>query len=302
MAIEYTSLTEANLPEAHAISNRNLEFDNISLDVFRYKTLGDPDFDPALALLAVSDGKPCGYMMAACRTGGERVNAGVKLFVVDKEFRRQQIASEMLARVEAEAKRRGAENMGIGFTRPNYLTPGLDPRYTEAATFLMRRGYEKCGENFNMDVDLSLSDWSTAELEEKLAKQGVVCRRLRADEKPRLCDAMDAEGFSKGWQYQVMHAAEQDPIAVFIAEKEDRILAFASYDSVRPRWFGPMGTSQTLRGGGIGTVTFLKCLQDMKAVGYDICEIGCVGPLYFYSKIANARVSRIFWGFEKGLG
>lgn len=299
--IDYIPLSEDNLESVHALSNNNLEYDNVPLDLFRFKTLGDPDFDPATALVAMSDGKPCGYMMAVCRKGADSVSAGLKLFAIDREFRSRKIASEMLSRIEAEVKSRGARAIGVGFIRPNYLTPGIDPRYTAAVAFLIRRGYTLGGYNYNMDVDLSASDWLTTELESKLAKDGIICRRLRADERQRLCEWMDADGFSKGWQYQVMHAADQDPIGVFIAEQGEQILGFASYDSVRPRWFGPMGTSEKQRHGGIGSITFLKCLQSMKEVGYDICEIGAVGPLYFYSKVANARVSRIFWGMEKAL-
>lgn len=299
--IEYVSLDEDNLQDVHELSNRNLEYDRVSLDLFRYKTLEDPDFDPAMATVAMVDGKPCGYAMAVCRTTQERVTAGLKLFAVDPAYRGQRIASGMLAAVERAAGARGAESLSVGFIRPNYLTPGIDPRYTEAVAFLLRRGFERMGESFNMDVDLSASDWSTGELEARLAKEDVACRRLRADEKEKLGEWMLRE-FSAGWRYQVLRAAEMDPIAVFIAEKDGEILGFASYDGVRPRWFGPMATSENARCGGIGSVTFLRCLQDMKAVGYDICEIGAVGPLYFYSKIAAAKVSRIFWLMEKRLG
>ncbi|MDO8682051.1 MAG: GNAT family N-acetyltransferase [Armatimonadota bacterium] len=299
--IEYVSLNEYNLEAVNTLSNRNLEFDNVSFDIFRFKTLQDPNFDPAMAIVAMSGGKPCGYMMGVCRDNGDSISAAVKFFAVDKEFRGQKIANEMLKIIKREAEAKGAKSLGVGFIRPNYLTPGIDTRYTAAIGFLIRRGFERRGENFNMDIDLSASDWSSTELEEKLAKDNIICRRLQADEKEKFGEWMIADGFSTGWRYQVMRAAEQDPIAVFIAEKDGQYLAFAGYDGVRPRWFGPMGTSQNLRGGGIGTVTFLKCMQSMKQAGYDICEIGAVGPLYFYSKVANARVSRIFWLFEKAL-
>lgn len=300
--IEYTPLSQLNLEAVHALSNRNLEFDGVSLELFRYKTLEDPDFDPAMALVALADGEPCGYMMGVCRKEGDALSAAVKLMAVDPEFRNRGIASEMLSRIEAAAASQGAETLKAGFARPNYLTPGLDPRYTLAASFLLRRGFVRRGEAFNMDVDLSLSDWSTSAIEEKLSREDITCRRLRPDEKERLREWMAADGFSAGWQYQVMRAADQEPAAVFIAEKSGETIAFACYDGVRPGWFGPMGTTQNLRSGGVGTVTFLKCLQSMKAAGYPVCEICAVGPLYFYSKAAGAKVSRIFWQFEKKLG
>lgn len=299
--VQYVHLNEDNLQPVRELVNRNLEFDKFSPEVFRYKTLGDPDFGPEMTVVAVSEGRPCGCMLGVCRQSGESVHAAIKLMAVDRESRGCGIGTEMLSRIEATAKARGVESMGVGFTRPNYFVPGLDPRYTLAAAFLLRRGYTRRGEGFNMDVDLSASDWSTAAFEEKLARDGYTCRRLRADEKDRLRDYMSADGWSEAWQYQTLHAAEADPVAVFITEKDGRIVAFACYDGVRPGWFGPMGTSESLRGSGIGGVTFLKCLQSMKEVGYAVCEINSVGPLCFYSKVANATVSRIWWQFRKNL-
>ena len=299
---QYVPLTEENLAEVCALSNRNLTFDEVTLDFFRHLTLGDPDYEPAMALVAVVDGKPCGYMMAVCRKNDDNVRATIKLFAVDEEFRGRKIATEMLSRIEAEAKARGAKSLSVGFIPPNYITAGIDPRYTAAVAFLIRRGFTHDGGAFNMDVDLSVSDWSTEALEEKLAKEGVICRRVRRDERAPLRKWMAADGWSIGWQVEVGHAIDQEPVAVFVAEKDGEYLGFASYDGVRPGWFGPMATTKNLRTGGIGSVTFLRCLQDMKAVGYRICEINAVGPLYFYSKVSNAIVSRMFWHMEKELG
>ena len=299
--IEYTTLSEDNIKAVCALSNRNLELDKVSPAVFRDETFGDPDFDPAMAFVATSDGKPCGLMVAVCRNTDDGIIAGIKIFAVDQEFRNQGIASEMLRRVEGEAKARKATSLIIAYTRPNYMTPGLDPHYTLATSFVYLRGFEKCGESYNMDVELSKSDWSTVELEEKLAKDGVVCRRLRVEETERLVDWITEQGYRAGWQYQTTKAAGKKPAAVFIAEKADEILGFAAYDGLRPGYLGPMATAKNLRGGGIGSVTYLKCLQSMKEVGYKVCHINAVSPLAFYSKASNAKVSRIFWHWKKML-
>lgn len=299
--LTYLSLSEDNLEAVHALCNRNLEYDQLPLDIFREKTLEDPDFEPNLAVVAVRGDLPCAFMMAVCRPDGDRVDAGIKIFAVDPEHRNRGIATEMLAAIETGAKARGAELLSVGLTRPDYITPGLDPRYTEAVGFLLRRDFSNRGELFNMAVGLSASDWSSADLEEKLARRGITCRRLRPEEKTLLREWMDSDGCSPGWQYQVMKAADRNPTAVYVAENAGRYVGFACYDGVRPGWFGPMKTNEEYRGLGIGSVTFLKCLQSMKSVGYRRCEICAVGPLYFYSKVANARVSRVFWQFEKVL-
>ncbi|MGQ9764475.1 MAG: GNAT family N-acetyltransferase [Armatimonadota bacterium] len=301
--ISYTSLTESSLEDALEVLNRNLVYDNTTLEQFRHNTVGDPDYDPSLAVLAVENSRPCGLIVAVSRVQNDHRTGGVKFIAVDEEFRNRGIGSKLLALVEQRFLELGVRSVNVGFTRPNYLVPGVDPRYTVACAFLLRRGYKRCGEAFNMDVDLSKSDWSTAEMEEKLERQGIVVRRLRTDECEKFLQWMAGDGWSKGWQYQVARAASMDPVAVFVGERvgDRQFLAFACYDGVRPGWFGPMGTTERMRGSGIGSVTFLKCLQDMKAKGYRVCEINSVGPLYFYSKVANAIVSRIFWQFEKEL-
>lgn len=299
--LEIRPLDEDLLEETRLMCNRVMEFDQLPAEWFRYKTLGDPDFDPAMTLIAVDSDKVRGAMMGVCRAGSDSVTGGIKFFVVDEESRNRGIASELLKRVEAVAAERGAGSLTVGFTRPNYITAGLDPRYTTAVAFLLRRGFERRAETFNMDVDLTASDWSTTDLEVRLADQGITCRRISHDEFSALDDYLIKAGHSTGWRYQIAHAATQEPPGVFVAEKDGEVIAFACYDGVRPGWFGPMGTSPTLRGSGIGTLTFLKCLQSMKKVGYTTCVINCVGPLYFYSKVANARVSRVFWQFEKSL-
>lgn len=299
-SVKYYTLSDSNLEAALEILNRNLEYDNTTtLDLLRHKTIEDPDFDPQMGIVACVEGIPHGFMFAVCRDEGDKRSATIKFFAVDSAYRNQGIATEMLSRVESRARAANACILRVGMSRPNYLMPGVDPRYTIACAFLLRRGFKRTGEVFNMDVDLSISDWSTDEIEKRLAMEGILCRRLEPNEKDRLREWMSSEGYSSGWQYQTLRAAEADPPAVFIAEKNGEFVAFACFDGVRPGWFGPMGTRESMRGAGIGSVTFLKCLQDMKARGYRVCEINSVGPLYFYSKVANAKVSRIFWHFEK---
>ncbi len=298
---EYKPISESNIEQVWKLSNELLIYDQLDLDVFWHKTLGDPDFDAELTFVAYENGNICGYMMGVCRKSDEGVNGGIKMFAVSPSYQGNGIASEMLLQIEKAALKRGADSLNIGFTRPNYITPGIDPRYTPAVAFLLRRGFSRRGDAYNMDVDLSISNWDTELLEQKLSDKGIVCRRLRANEKERLKNWMIADGFSPGWQYQVMCAAEKTEPCVFIAEKEGEIIAFAAFDGVRPGWFGPMGTSEKHRGAGVGTLTYFSCLKAMKEMGYKICEICAVGPLYFYSKTSNAVVSRIWWQMIKPL-
>ncbi len=153
-----------------------------------------------------------------------------------------------------------------------------------------------------MDVSLIGRDFRSAELEKQLAGQGIVMRRVEKGEKEDFIRRLTEAGWSYSWRYQSATACDADPPAAFVAEKDGEFVGFAVYDGVRPSWFGPTGTDEKMRGSGIGSALFLKCLDDMRDRGYDTCCICSVGPLYFYSKIANATVSRTFWLMEKELG
>jgi GNAT superfamily N-acetyltransferase len=249
----------------------------------------------------MADGDVRGVMVGVCRPTESAPSAAVKFFAVDSEYRNRGIASEMLSRIESAVKTAGAETVKIGFSRPNYLMPGLDPRYTVAAAFLLRRGYKRTGEAFNMDVDLADSTGQPRRSRRNSPLTASTAAGWHPKKREAFGEWMTEAGYSAGWRYQTLRAAEMDPPAVFVAKKGGGYVAFACFDGVRPGWFGPMGTLESMRGSGIGSVTFLRCLQDMKARGYRVCEINSVGPLYFYSKVANAVVSRIFWQFEKRL-
>ncbi len=295
------TLSEDLLESVRQLHNETCRYDTLDLETFRHKTLEDPDFDPALAPVLLEAGRPVAWMMAVCRREEDRVRAGIKMFGVAPDWQGRGLANRLLGQVEAGCLARGALALDVGFTRPNYLTAGIDPRYTPAVAFLMRRGYQRTGETFNMDVDLSTSDWQAPELEEKLGSQGIVCRRLGPEDRGALEACFDREGTSAGWRYQILRAASLEPPRVFIAEREGEVVAFAAFDAVRPGWFGPMATSTALRGGGIGTLVYLRCLQDMKSLGYRVAVINAVGPLPFYSRVSGAVVSRVFWRMSKQL-
>ena len=173
--------------------------------------------------------------------------------------------------------------------------------YTPAVGFLLRRGFKYRAMTYNMDVPLTGRAFEDHDLESRLADQGIVARRVEKDEKERFISWMAADGWSAGWQYQAGTACDAEPSAAFVAEKDGEFLGFAVYDGVRPGWFGPTGTSESRRGSGIGSILFLKCVEDMQDKGYPVCHICAVGPLYFYSKVVGAAVSRIFWLMDKDL-
>ena len=52
---------------------------------------------------------------------------------------------------------------------------------------------------------------------------------------------------------------------------------------------------------GVGTATLLAALRNMRALGYEHCEIAWSGAVLFYLKVVGARISRVFWTYTKEL-
>jgi N-acetylglutamate synthase-like GNAT family acetyltransferase len=92
-----------------------------------------------------------------------------------------------------------------------------------------------------------------------------------------------------------------NPSGLFVAEKNGKVIGFAACKALRPEYLGPMGTTASMRGLGVGNVLFKRCLRHMQAVGRNECHISAVSLLRFYRKTVGATVSRIFWEMEKPL-
>lgn len=293
-------LTPANFDQVHTLCQRCLVYDDLPREAFAFVIQGDPDFDPELAITAEEDGSVQGFLMAA-RRSNPLFPSGIKLFAVAPEWRNRGIATRLLAEAEARLAARGVQVIEVSQTRPNYFYTGVDPRYTPAILLLQRHGYTQTGTAINMAVDLSASGWDTAQAEERLRAQHIVCRTVTPEDLPRLAAWFDNSEFGEGWKYQAMHAAKLTPPAVVIAEHNGEIAGFSSWNGVRPGWFGPIGVEPRLRGAGVGAVLLLQSLRGMKQEGHRTCEINSVGPIYFYSRVAQATISRTFWKFEKRL-
>jgi GNAT superfamily N-acetyltransferase len=86
-----------------------------------------------------------------------------------------------------------------------------------------------------------------------------------------------------------------------VACQGDRYIGFACHGSTRRGWFGPMGTLESERGRGIGSVLLKRSLADMKTAGLVTARIGWVGPVRFYARSVGARVERVYWLYRKTL-
>jgi GNAT superfamily N-acetyltransferase len=294
-------LAEQDLAPVAKLCRLATPLDSMPDFLFKENTFDDPDFDPATALVARDEegGDPIGFLMGVVRKRDEGPVGYVKLACVGADRRRRGVARELLERVEKNFRERGVKRVRLFESHANYYMPGVDPFYTEAICFFERMGYKKFGDTSNLVAELSGKDFSTEKEERALEKNGVVIKRAAAEQKDALL-AWTTKNF-KGWETEVANSFLNDPISLHIAELDGEPAAFSAYEANNrgTGWFGPMGTQETLRGKGVGGILLKRCLADMKAIGFVRAIIPWVGPIPFYSHYADAKMSRVFWRYEK---
>lgn len=187
-------------------------------------------------------------------------------------------------------------------TGPNYLTPGLDVRYTMAMLFFLKHGYERFGETYNLTVDLTGQTFETERAEAALAGRGVTIRRARPDDQVALTALLEIHW--PAWKAEVDKSLLPDPPSLHLAFYDDQVIGFSAYDTnnLNSGWFGPMGTDPDYRSLGIGEVLLKRCLGDQKDQGHRSAIIPWVGPISFYAHHAGATIDRVFYRYEKHVG
>ena len=126
-----------------------------------------------------------------------------------------------------------------------------------------------------------------AELYREVAAAGVTLRRARAFEKHTVA-AFAKEHFSAKWVSEIEVALSRQPVACFIATRDQRILGFACIDVTQRGFFGPTGVAESARSLGLGKALLFKALDALRELGYAYAIIGGVGPKEFYAKACGA--------------
>ncbi len=294
--------SQDQLPALLAFWNRNVIYDPMPDHILLEKTFGDPDFNPDLTLLAIENEMIISFMQGLVRQIEPNVKRGwIKLFVTDENYRRQGIATRLLKNIEEQMKSQGVKTIRLLDSNPNYFQPGIDPRYTEAIAFAERNGFKRFADTSNLEVDLKNKDFNTSDEEQQLASEGIFIRRATSADWPFVEDLI--KNHFKAWLPEIQMTYQNDPISLHIAEYHGKIEAFSAYDAnnLNTGWFGPMGTNPVLRGKGIGGILLKRCLNDLKKQGHKASIIPWVGPIPFYLHYANARLTRVFWRYEKEL-
>ena len=132
---------------------------------------GDADVSPDLTWATGYHGQLAGISIGVVRQRETEPVGYIKLVVVDATHRRQGIGSQLLQTTECALQQAGANEVRLCESSPNYLTPGLDQRYTAGKRFFEAHGYEPVGTTYNLTVDLDRT---------LLASRWMVCKMSHA--------------------------------------------------------------------------------------------------------------------------
>jgi predicted N-acetyltransferase YhbS len=121
----------------------------------------------------------------------------------------------------------------------------------------------------------------------ELRRGGVIVRRAEPWEQTPIREWV-ASHFQPAWADEISVGFARQPVTVFVALREGRLVGFAAYECTRRDFFGPTGVAESERGRGIGRALLLAALWALREMGYAYAVIGGVGPAEFYSRMVGA--------------
>jgi predicted N-acetyltransferase YhbS len=124
---------------------------------------------------------------------------------------------------------------------------------------------------------------------EELRAAGLVVRRAQPWELSQVRGFV-IENFSQSWADEISGGLVRQPVTVFVALREGRLVGFAAYECTRKDFFGPTGVVERERGRGVGRALLLACLWALRESGYAYAIIGGVGPAEFYERAVGAAL------------
>lgn len=300
--LQIRTMTERDDDAVLALWNRSLRFDRLTPELFDEKVYEDPNCTRELRLVAEEQQRLIGFIAGTLRQHAEHGTIGyIKLLAIEPQARRRHVASRLLENLESELKLRGSRLLRVFESAPNYLLPGIDPRYTEAVSFFERQGYVRFGETSNMEVDLHSRNFETSAEEAQLREQGFEIRRAIMGDKDYVLAFLQKHW--PAWIPEVERTLLNYPISLHLAWHKHEVVAFSAYDgnNLNTGWFGPMGTAPEQRSSGLGGILLKRCLADIKAQGHRLAVIPWIGPYRFYSHYCGAHIARVFWRYQKKL-
>ena len=124
---------------------------------------------------------------------------------------------------------------------------------------------------------------------EELRAAGLVVRRAQPWELTQVRGFV-TENFGQAWADEIAVGLVRQPVTVFVALREGRLVGFAAYECTRKNFFGPTGVIEEERGRGLGRALLLAALGGLRELGYAYAVVGGVGPAAFYERAVGARL------------
>jgi predicted N-acetyltransferase YhbS len=308
-------LSKENINKVHIMCEENVLFLSRSFDTFERHTIRSDLFNPELSIVVKDqDDVVIAFFMAVIRRSRvfifSRNVAILKFFVVEKSWRNIGLGAKLFnvvhEKIKISEKKCWRMKFFIHTSQPNYWSPGLDPRHTEAYFFLKKHGFKKGYERNNLWIDLE----EISEERPPSEFRGYKLSRATHEEKDeiiplRFMSKIYQWGF---WPDETELTFRNTPITTFIARNSNNeVIGWASHNTLfcggkqKESNFGPTGVKKSERGKGLGTVLLDWCLWDMKQMGLKQATIMWVTgkTVYFYLKSRGAHICEFYWPMKR---
>ena len=116
---------------------------------------------------------------------------------------------------------------------------------------------------------------------------GIIIRRAQPWEISAVREFVLRE-FRVGWADEISVGYARQPVSVYIAIEDGKVVGFAGYECTRRGYFGPTGVAQAERGKGIGKALLIASLHGLREIGYAYGIIGSADEPAFYAKSVGA--------------
>ena len=282
--------------ELVSLWNRTLTRDPIHPDLFRFRTLLDPNFKPEGCLLAEAGGKLVGFILAVgpgvAWTFGTPPGVGKIVGMgVDPGFRRKGLGKELLEKGMAYLKGRGCKKINVA--AHEYYAAGVDKEaYKPGIALLSKLGFKESYEAVAMGRLLYELDWpeKVREKEAELKKEGIEAVYYEPKYNYAVLEYFKKE-FSD-WQpfFERKITAKDDWDEIVIVMDKGKCEGYCQH--LDTDHVGPFGTAESMRSKGVGSVMLYRLLDRMREKGYKFCWFGETGRAQPYYERAKFFVTR----------
>ena len=209
----------------------------------------------------------------------------IKVLAVAERHRHRGVGTQLLALATPDAR--------VGDHPGNYLSPGVDVRYTDGLAWLVRRGFHERGQVENIRADYT-------HVTEPTDVPGYRLGRPTSLELPAVLHMVTTQ-FAPVWAKEIGLAAHGPRRALFSAWTDEGVpVAFACADGNNQGlgWFGPAGTLPAHRGKKLGEALLRASLLAVHGLP-EAGVIAWIGPKAFYARAVGAVDDRRFVQLER---